>query len=187
MWVVCVVCSVVSVSDGCGAAKCQHGTQSERLQQQKGCNSRLQIRFARFGPLFGQARARQSRSGRAAAQACTVSTRSGALCVWVVCVLCGVVSVSDWCWAAKCQHGTQSERLQQQKGCNSRLQIRFARLGPLFGQARARQCGPARQGPKRVRCRLGLERCVWVVLCCMQCGDLFRWVLGCQMSAWDPK
>ena len=35
-----------------------------------------------------------------------------AVCGWF-CVVCGVVTYSGGCWAAKCQHGTQSERLQQ--------------------------------------------------------------------------
>jgi hypothetical protein len=35
-----------------------------------------------------------------------------AVCGWFG-VVCGVVTYSDGCWAAKCQHGTQSERLQQ--------------------------------------------------------------------------
>ena len=42
-------------------------------------------------------------------QACTVSTPSGALCVCVVCVICGVVSVSDWVCAVQCQHGTSGD------------------------------------------------------------------------------
>ena len=61
--------------------QCQHGTQSERLHQQKGCTSRLQIRFARFGPLFGSARHGNADPAPARGTSVHSVDWSGAVCV----------------------------------------------------------------------------------------------------------
>ena len=47
---------------------------------------------------------------RPGAQACTVLTRSGAVCA-CFCVSLSVLPVSDWCRAVQCQHATLGERL----------------------------------------------------------------------------
>ena len=61
--------------------QCQHGTQSERLHQQKGCTSRLQIRFARFGPHFGSARHGNADPAPARGTSVHSVDWSGAVCV----------------------------------------------------------------------------------------------------------
>ena len=106
------------------------------------------------------------------------------VCAWF-CVILSVLPVSDWVCAVQCQHGTSGDCVQQQKGCTNRLQIRFARFGRHFGSARHGNADPPPpRGPGRARCRLGVERCVCVVLCYFECAACFRLGLRCPVSAW---
>ena len=63
-------------------------------------------------------------------------------------------------------------------------------FGPLWTPpciSPARQCRPGPgPGHMRARCRLGLERCVCVVLCFLECAGCFRLVQGCPVSACHP-
>ena len=106
------------------------------------------------------------------------------VCAWF-CVILSVLPVSDWVCAVQCQHGTSGDCVQQQKGCTNRLQIRFARFGRHFGSDRHGNADPPpARGPGRARCRLGVERCVCVVLCYFECAACFRLGLRCPVSAW---
>ena len=181
----CVILSVLPVSDWVCAVQCQHGTSGDCVQQQKGCTNRLQIRFARFGRHFGSARHGNADPPAAVARSVHgVDSGWSGVCAWF-CVILSVLPVSDWVCAVQCQHGTSGDCVQQQKGCTNRLQIRFARFGRHFGSDRHGNADPPpARGPGRARCRLGVERCVCVVLCYFECAACFRLGLRCPVSAW---
>ena len=164
--------------------QCQHGTQSERLHQQKGCTSRLQIRFARFGPLFGSARHGNADPAPARGTSVHSVDWSGAVCVrgfvlFGVCCLfqigAGLSSVHMPPWVNACSS----------KG--GALTV-FKSVWPLV-DGTLDQPGTAMQTrlrpwPKRARCRLRVEQCVCVVLCYFECAACFRLGLLCPVSAW---
>ena len=123
--------------------QCQHGTQSERLHQQKGCTSRLQIRFARFGPLFGSARHGNADPAPARGTSVHSVDWSGAVCVR------GFVFLGVWCLF---QIGAGLSRVNMppwviacssKRGAPTVFKCGLARFGRHFGSARHGNADPS--------------------------------------------
>ena len=163
--------------------QCQHGTQSERLHQQKGCTSRLQIRFARFGPLFGSARHGNADPAPARGTSVHSVDWSGAVCVrgfvflGVCCLFqtgAGLSRVRMPPWVITCS---------SKRGASTVFKCVWHVLDATLDQpATAMQTRP-RPGAQACTVSIGVERCVCMVLCFFECAACFRLGLRCPESA----
>ena len=131
----------------------------------RGCTNRLQIRVAPCRWHFGSARHGNANPPPARGQCVHgVDSEWSGVCAWF-CVSWSVLPVSDWCRAVQCPHATLGERLQQQRGCTNRLQIRLAPCERHFGSARH---GNANPPPARGQCVHGVDS-EWSGVCAWFC------------------
>jgi hypothetical protein len=113
---------------------------------------------------------------RPGAQACTVSTWSGAVCVrgFMLYAVCCLFQISAGLHRVS--------MLPLVNACSSRrraptvFKCVWHVLDATFDQPGTAMQTRPRPGHKRARCRLGVERCVCVVLCFMEYADCFRLV-----------